>query len=410
MARLITFLSVFFVCISALRADPFFKDGDRVLFLGDSITADGRYVAFLDLLLRTRLPDRKIETMPCGLPSETVSGLSEAHHPWPRPSVMERLGRALEKAKPTVVVACYGMNDGIYAPYADERLAAYEKAYRELSRQVHAAGARLVILTPPPFDAASFGGKLLPADGADFGYMTPFQDYNATLARYAAWLLSTTDLADKVVDLHGPVSGFLREYRRIQPDWKNGDGVHPSVTQHWIMAAVAAEGLGIPAQPAKVTLSKPDEAGAITVTLDGGLPLPVDASVPEGALDAGGFRRRVNDLTLLVKDNPSAVLSLSEGDHLLGILTRAELAKGADLTARAGLSLNREAWPLLDLALQRHQILGPAWREHVGHQRPSTDRRCLPLEEAKAKAAEIEAKIATAAKPRQTVLKLAQVK
>lgn len=83
------------------------------MFLGDSITMDGRFLISLDLLTRSRLPAPAPELINLGLASETVSGLSEREHPWPRPCVMERLDRALEKGKPQVVVACYGMNDGI---------------------------------------------------------------------------------------------------------------------------------------------------------------------------------------------------------------------------------------------------------------------------------------------------------
>ncbi|MEI2725571.1 MAG: hypothetical protein V9H26_19255 [Verrucomicrobiota bacterium] len=42
---------------------------------------------------------------------------------FPRPDLHERLGRVLEKTKPDQVVACYGMNDGIYLPFSEERFA-----------------------------------------------------------------------------------------------------------------------------------------------------------------------------------------------------------------------------------------------------------------------------------------------
>src|SRR3982751_2575490 len=88
----------------------FLRDGQRILFLGDSITNAGMYVEYLDAYLATRFPDQRFELINLGLPSETVSGLSEPDHPYPRPDVHERLDRALAKTRPDVVVACYGMN------------------------------------------------------------------------------------------------------------------------------------------------------------------------------------------------------------------------------------------------------------------------------------------------------------
>jgi lysophospholipase L1-like esterase len=85
----------------------------RIMFLGDSITAAGMYVQYFEGYLLTRFPHKRFEIFSLGLPSETVTGLSEPDHPWPRPNVHERLGRALERLKPDTVVACYGMNDGI---------------------------------------------------------------------------------------------------------------------------------------------------------------------------------------------------------------------------------------------------------------------------------------------------------
>jgi len=105
------------------RAAPFLQ-ARRVVFLGDSITYSGEYVEFIETYVRSRFPESRVEFLDLGLPSETVSGLSEPGHAggaFPRPDLHERLGRVLEKAKPDLIVACYGMNDGIYYPFSDER-------------------------------------------------------------------------------------------------------------------------------------------------------------------------------------------------------------------------------------------------------------------------------------------------
>ena len=91
--------------------------GKRVMVLGDSITQAGHYVSYVEYLLQKHDPKLDIDIISVGLSSETTSGLSEAGHAggkFPRPCVHERLDRALAAVKPAVVVACYGMNDGIY--------------------------------------------------------------------------------------------------------------------------------------------------------------------------------------------------------------------------------------------------------------------------------------------------------
>src|SRR6476660_7203779 len=92
----------------------------RIVFLGDSITHSGEYVTCLEAYLLTHFPERPYEIIDVGLPSETVSGLSEPGHAggaFPRPNLHERLDRVLQKLNPNLVIACYGMNDGIYYPY-----------------------------------------------------------------------------------------------------------------------------------------------------------------------------------------------------------------------------------------------------------------------------------------------------
>src|SRR5436309_2409763 len=98
------------VCLAALGAaggdaadEPFFlRGGERVVFFGDSITYAGGYVQYVEAYLRTRFPGRTFTLINLGLASETLSGLSEPDHPYPRPDLHERLERALRATKPDV--------------------------------------------------------------------------------------------------------------------------------------------------------------------------------------------------------------------------------------------------------------------------------------------------------------------
>jgi lysophospholipase L1-like esterase len=112
--------------------------GKRVVVLGDSNTQAGGYVSFMSYYLDKLYPNKSFDIIGLGLASETLSGLSEDGHAggkFPRPCLFERLGRVLEKAKPEVVFACYGINDGIYQPLDKDRFAAFQKGVTKLIDQ-----------------------------------------------------------------------------------------------------------------------------------------------------------------------------------------------------------------------------------------------------------------------------------
>lgn len=219
--------------------------GKRVLWLGDSITQDGKYVTDIEYSLERRFPSQKVDIVSIGLASETTSGLSEKAHPFPRPWVLERLQRALDKVKPNVVVACYGMNDGIYHPQSPERLKAFQKGIGKLIASVRAAGATLILLTPPPFDPLPVK-SILPGTAPDFSFMAPYDHYDDVLAEYARWELSLNEPGVTVIDLHTPLSDYLKQRRRTDPGFSySTDGIHPDAVGHLLMAHVILQALGV---------------------------------------------------------------------------------------------------------------------------------------------------------------------
>ena len=222
----------------------------RILVVGDSITYGGLYVEYFEVFLALRFPEWRGEVFNLGLPSETVSGLSEEGHAggkFPRPDLHERFDRVLAKIKPDLVIACYGMNDGIYLPYSEERAAKFQEGMRWLRAKSAAAGAQVIHLTPPTFD---------PAPGKDWSQVK--QNYNDVLDRYSTWLLAQRAAGWTVLDLHGPMNRFLAEHRQQNPGYKlAGDGVHPNDTGHWLMALPLLQHFGASATFATAEDAKP---------------------------------------------------------------------------------------------------------------------------------------------------------
>lgn len=244
---------LFFVTHARAEDLPGLKGHNRVVFLGDSITYSGQYIDLVSAYLAVKYPQQKCELINLGLPSETVSGLSEPGHAggsFPRPDVHERLGRVLEKVKPDLVVACYGMNCGMYYPLSKERMEKYQSGMLRLREAAEKAGAKVIHITPPVFDSEPIKARTLPAGQAE--YRQPYVGYNEVLDAYSKWLLKQRAEGWQVVDLHGPMNDYIAEHRKNDPKFAlAGDGVHMNGTGHWIATQQLLLGLQAPEEEIK---------------------------------------------------------------------------------------------------------------------------------------------------------------
>ncbi len=242
--RLATLCLFLLSLLPARAADDFLPDIKRIVFLGDSITYGGHYVDDFELYLFGRYPTRNFEVINVGLPSETVSGLSEDGHAdgkFPRPGLHERLDRVLAQTKPDLVFACYGMNDGIYLPLDDARFARFRDGIIKLREKVTAAGAQIIHLTPPTFHHLDARPKPGP-DGQPPKSL--LGGYNNVLDRYSAWLLEQRANGWRVLDIHGPMNAFIEAQRKTNADFVFAkDGVHANADGHALIADQLIAGL-----------------------------------------------------------------------------------------------------------------------------------------------------------------------
>ena len=186
---------------SAAQATPLLAE-KRVLIVGASITQQGDFVNFMEYYLNRLYPEQKFDIISIGLASETVSGLTEKQHPFPRPNLLNRLPQALALIKPQIVIACdYGLNDGIYHPESPERFQAFKKGVHQLITEVTSVSAELILLTPEPFDSLPVKSRL-PANASDFAYFAPYAGYDAVMKNYTKWELQLKGLHVKVVDIY----------------------------------------------------------------------------------------------------------------------------------------------------------------------------------------------------------------
>ncbi|HEY3787598.1 MAG TPA: SGNH/GDSL hydrolase family protein [Urbifossiella sp.] len=217
--------------------------GKRVVFLGDSITQAGGYVAFTTYFLEKQYPNKNFDFLSLGLASETVSGLSEENHAggkFPRPYVCERIGRILAKTKPEIVFACYGMNDGIYLPLDKARFAAFQKGITNLIEECKEAGVKQIFLVTPPI--------------FDFTPKAEEFNYDTVLTEYARWEAALKVPGVHIIDLHTA----MRKARAGRAVSFSADKVHPGDDGHLVMAKTILAALGVETPDESVATIKAD--------------------------------------------------------------------------------------------------------------------------------------------------------
>ncbi|MFK7850482.1 MAG: SGNH/GDSL hydrolase family protein [Akkermansiaceae bacterium] len=239
MKRAICFLpllcSVLLLNSTAVRAsEKLLQKSEKILFLGDSITQAGTYVVDFDAWLVNRFPEKRFTVINAGVSSETISGLSEENHAggrFPRPCLFERLERVLAKTKPDLIIACYGMNCGIYKQLDEQRFARFRDGILRLRAAAQQYGAEIVHVTPPIFDHHGKQGF----------------DYDQVLKAYAKWLTQQRENGWHVADLHSEMRAKIDQAKKEDPKFTvQKDRVHPNKDGHWMMAQCLISYFGDP--------------------------------------------------------------------------------------------------------------------------------------------------------------------
>jgi lysophospholipase L1-like esterase len=154
--------------------------------------------------------------------------LSEPGHAggrFPRPVLSERLSRVLTQTRPDLVIACYGINCGIYQPLDESRFRKYQEGIHHLVREVRRQSAQILLLTPPVYD--DHRSRL------DFSY-------DEVMQTYAAWLMDQREKEGwQVIDLHSAMRQELRKRRQESPEFTfQPDAVHPDASGHLFISQV----------------------------------------------------------------------------------------------------------------------------------------------------------------------------
>jgi lysophospholipase L1-like esterase len=370
-------LALLLLCLAgpALAADPpapfALRDGDRVVFYGDSITQDGGYGRFVEEYVRTRFPKWDVRFYNAGVGGDTVRG------GWAGP-VDVRLERDVIALKPTVVTIMLGMNDGGYKPFDPTTLAAFGDGYRAIVVKLRQAlpGVRLTFIRTSPFDDVSRPPQFAPG-------------YDDALRRLGCYVtgLGGNEKAT-VADFRVPVNAGIAAILKDNPDLARQlvpDRVHPGPAGHTVMGATLLRAWNAPSLVARVAIDAAAKtvaaenadatglaataAGLSWTQLDRALPLPVsfEDATTELAQKAGADLEGLDQELLQVTALVAGRYELKIDGQTVGAFTDAELAKGVNLA-----HLNTP---------MRWQSFSVAWAAGDGHELQKLRRRLLVASE-----------------------------
>jgi lysophospholipase L1-like esterase len=206
------------------------RDGDRVVFYGDSITAQRLYTRFVEDFVLTRYPQMHVSFWNAGVPGDTVYGGYTGDVP-------TRLKRDVFPHQPTVVSMMLGMNDGYYMAFNPKYFEIYKDGYRKLldAMMAGAPAARVTLISPTPYDEVTHG--------------TEFAGYNDVVSHHAGFV------EEWATSSHLAFSDFnLVETNMLHAGAKENrdlsallipDRIHPGEASHWVIAATLAHSWGL---------------------------------------------------------------------------------------------------------------------------------------------------------------------
>jgi lysophospholipase L1-like esterase len=305
----------------------FFKEGDKVVMLGDSITEQYLYSTYVEMWSITRFPTWKMTFRNVGIGGDRSVGGNG------------RFQRDVASLHPTALTVDFGMNDGGYGGFNPGLYKAYMDGLQGIADQAKAAHIRVAWLTPSPFEKKADGLAL--------------QGYNETLEKFSAGVKEIAERNEGLfVDQFHPYVKLEDEARAANPRNRigGGDEVHPGPPGQAVMAWAILKGLHFPelvsaveidAGSGKVTGQKNCKADELEVK-DGRVrfrrhdeALPFFPEEAKGILKWVPIRDELNDYRLKVTGLAEGRYEVRLGGKKVAEYPAGDLASGVNLAGPA---------------------------------------------------------------------------
>jgi lysophospholipase L1-like esterase len=203
--------------------DFFFKNGDVVVVMGDSITEQRLYSNYLEMWTLSRLPEGKLVFRNVGIGGDRSTGGNS------------RFKRDVFAHKPTALTVDFGMNEGGYQAFKDATFDPYMKGLQGIADQAKAAKIRVAWVTPQPVERREPGPQL--------------EGYNQTLEKFSEGVAKIAKENDGAfADQFHPYLAVMNKARETDPKIivTGGDAVHPGPPGQALMAASILKALHFP--------------------------------------------------------------------------------------------------------------------------------------------------------------------
>jgi lysophospholipase L1-like esterase len=295
------------------------KDGDHVVFYGDSITEQRLYTSDIEEFMLTRFPGSRVIFTQAGVGGDRVSGGRAG-------PIDQRLERDVFAYHPTVVTIMLGMNDGYTRPYDPGIFESYADGYRHIVDAIQSKlpEARLTVLKPSPYD--------------DVNRDPQFENgYNAVLQHYGEFISQLAiEKHLQVADLNTPVVAALTKAKALDPALATNlipDRVHPGAGVHWLMAEAVLKAWGalplvtsvtidagkpavLEALDSQITELRKSKGSVTWLEADQALPLPLPSKDSDPFLDLAA---RASDLMEALDQEMLRIRGLAPGKYELKI-------------------------------------------------------------------------------------------
>ncbi|MEI6645910.1 MAG: GDSL-type esterase/lipase family protein [bacterium] len=362
---LLAFLAPMAFCAPAPKP---FVDGERVLFLGDSITRGGGWYSMISLFYETRFPDRRITWLNAGISGDIAAG------------AVQRLQWDVLDRKPTTVVIMFGMNECGRTDLpgklgSDERVALYRDNMIALVGKLKKANMNVVLCTPSPSEGTA---KLVTEAKPEI---------NAGLSRCSQ---AAREIADRfnlaLVDFHGPMDRIAADFQKTNPSFTliGNDRVHPGEIGCTVMGYLFLKAQGVTGVVSETVLDGATIiASAVTVS-EKALPMPFEGKArealhlsPDNELEKAlktlknpneahrypgwsclPIQETLNRQMLCVTNLSAGEYELVIDDTLVGCWSQDALTKGVNLAGVRSTPQYRQALQVSKIHTQRHGQAG----------------------------------------------------
>ncbi|MFV0420199.1 MAG: SGNH/GDSL hydrolase family protein [Dysgonomonas sp.] len=363
------FLLFFASSLCAQKITPF-KDGDRAVFLGNSITDGGHYHSYIWLYYMTRFPEMRLTVLNAGIGGDRAIDM------------VRRLDGDVFSKRPTVLITTFGMNDTGYFEYngdqpekfADEKVKESYEAYLQMeARYKNLANTKILMLGSTPYDeTAVIEGN------------TPFKNKNKAMLRIVDFQRKSAESNGwEFFDYNQPMTTLNEQFQQKEPTFTlcGNDRIHPDNDGHMVMAYLFLKAQGfagkevadinIDAAKMDVTSSsnceitnlKKTQTGISFNYLANSLPYPMD-TVARGwgskksqgeAIKVIPFVDEMNKEMLTVSGLSGNFKLMIDGEHI-GTWSAKDLAKGINLATLTNTPQYQQALKVMFLNEERWEI------------------------------------------------------